>query len=372
MEDNSAHLIINWRSVMMAMVVAPTILCGLVLILRRTEALASRALGATLILAALSMGPQIIGFAGGYDIWPWITFFPLFSNDLWFGPLLIIHAHALLRSTALGWRLWLLIPGGLQHLYYLGVFLLPGDGLFDHLAKWAFNGAVHAPYIQPLESLIGVGLLIFAIVYLWRERRAYLHFLENSTSAARDYDPIWLRNIAIALLAAGALYAGLEIAEIVTNPSYNAVFPFQVCLMAVLCWLGLDAAWRLTAPFPKMRLAIEESTPAPDDLADRTIACLRAERWYLEPRLSIRDVAGRMGSNESYVSRALNRQTGQSFNRIVNALRVDQAKAQLIDTSDSVLTTAINSGFNSKATFNRVFRELTGETPTQFRTSQKP
>lgn len=370
--ETSALVMLNWRSVMMMMVVTPIILCGLVLVARRTETVASRALGMALILAALSMGPQIIGFANAYDIWPWITFFPFFSFDLWFGPLLIIHAHALTRGTALGWRLWLLIPGCLQLLYYCGAFFLPGKGMFDYAAKWDFNGAVHAPYIIPLESLIGVGLILFAIVYLWRERRAYLNFLEHNSSAARDYDPVWLRNIGAALIAAAILYAGLEIAEFFIDPPYSALFPFQVCLMAVMCWLGLDAAWRLTSAFPKLRPPVDISAPTPDDLADRIIARLRAEQWYLEPRLSIRDIAERMGSNESYVSRALNRQTGQSFNRIINGLRVDHAKAQLKDTPDSVLAIAMDSGFNSKATFNRVFRELSGQTPTQFRTSQKP
>lgn len=357
---------------MMVMVVAPTALCGFVLLTRRIEALASRALGLTLILAALAMGPQIFGFANGYDLWPWMTFFPIFATDLWLGPLLIIHAHALIRGTPLGWRWWLLLPSVLQTVYYVGAFFVPGDGLFDHLSKWSFNGAVHAPYIVPLESLIGVGLLVFALVTLWKERRAYLVFLENSTSAARDYDPIWLRNVGIALIIAGAIYAGLELADIIANPSYDAVFPFQVGLMAVLCWLGLDAAWRLTAPFPKMRPAVDHSAPAPDDLADRILARLSSELWYLEPRLSIRDVAGRMGTNESYVSRALNRQTGQSFNRIVNGLRVDHAKTRLKQSPASALTVAMDSGFNSKATFNRVFRERVGQTPTQFRASQKP
>jgi len=364
--------LLNWRTVMMVMVAAPTILCGLTLLFRRTEVRASRALGLGLIIAAFSMGPQIIGFAGAYNLWPWLTFFPLFYTDLLIGPLLIVHAHALIRGEALGWRGWLFVPGGVQGLYYIAAFLLPGDGIFDHLAKWDYSRTYHSPYIIPLESLIGITLLLFAIVYLWHERRAYLRFLEETTSAARDYDPIWLRNVGLALLVAGALYVGIELWDVIAQPSYSAVFPFQVCLLAVLCWLGLDAAWRLTMPFPKLRPSTEETAPAPDDLADRIMHQLNDGRWYLEPRLSIRDVAVRMGTNESYVSRALNRQTGQSFNRIINGLRVDYAKRQLLNASDSVLTVAMDSGFNSKATFNRVFRELSGQTPTQFRTSQKP
>lgn len=370
--ESPALLWLNWRSVMMVMVVAPIILCSLVLLTRRTETNASRALGLGLILAVFSMGPQIIGFAGAYKLWPWLTFFPPFYADLLIGPLLIIHAHALIRGGGLGWRWWLFVPGAVQVLYYLCAFTLPGNGVFDHLAKWDYSGTYHSPYIVPFESLLGIGLLLFAMVYLWRERRAYLHFLENTSSAARDYDPVWLRNVGLALLLASAIYAGIELWDFIAELSYIAAFPFQVCLMAVLCWLGLDAAWRLTSPFPKLKPHAEDTVPAPDDLAARIMTRMRDSHWYLEPRLSIRDVAGRMGTNESYVSRALNRATGQSFNRLVNGLRVDHAKTQLSKTSASVLTIAMESGFNSKATFNRVFRERTDQTPTQFRASQKP
>ncbi|MGB6230376.1 MAG: helix-turn-helix transcriptional regulator [Litorimonas sp.] len=363
-------LIPNWRTVMMAMVVGVLLICGVALLLRRVEARAARPLGAFLILAGLSMGPQVIGYAGAYQIWPWLTFLPLFFTDLWLAPLLVVHAHRLTRGTELGWRRWLFAPAVIQSLYYAGAFLLPGDGLFDTPAKWAFNDAVHEPYWLPLERTVGIGLLVFALYYLLRERRAYLAFLESAHSAVPDYDPNWLRNIALAVLAAGLIYAGLQIAEIVAEPSYDAAFPFQVGLMAVLAWLGLDAAWRLTERFPKIA-ARTALASGPDDLGERIAARLRAEEWYLEPRLSIRDVARRMATNESYVSRALNRAGGQSFNRTVNALRVEHAKTLLAQGDAPVLNVAMESGFNSKATFNRVFRELTGETPSRYRQSRQ-
>jgi len=89
--------------------------------------------------------------------------------------------------------------------------------------------------------------------------------------------------------------------------------------------------------------------------------------WYLEPRLSIRDVANRMATNETYVSRALNHGIGKSFNRFINELRVEHAKSLIKESSDNFLNIAMDSGFNSKATFNRVFRDISGETPSAFR-----
>ena len=41
----------------------------------------------------------------------------------------------------------------------------------------------------------------------------------------------------------------------------------------------------------------------------------------------------------------------------------------LASTKSNVLEVALDSGFNSESTFNRVFREMTGQTPAQFRKS---
>jgi len=202
-------------------------------------------------------------------------------------------------------------------------------------------------------------------------RKTYLEFLDTTQSAVRAYDPIWLRNLIIALIVAAIIYAGLEI----TPLTYVGDFPFQLLLMGVIAWLGLDAAWRLTAEFPKHSATEPPASEAPDpdpSLAERILTQMTTQKWYLEPRLSIRDVAIRLGTNETYVSRAMNGRLGQSFNRIVNGLRVDHAKRQMVETSQSILSIALDSGFNSKATFNRVFREITGQTPSQFRTSQNP
>ncbi|MEL6686813.1 MAG: AraC family transcriptional regulator [Pseudomonadota bacterium] len=370
-----SELTMNWRTAMMIMAVLPLWICGAILLFRRVEASAARPFGLFLILASLGMGPQIIGFAGAYQLWPWITFFPLFYVDLWLAPLLILHTHRLIRNTPLGWRRWLFLPAGLQLIYYFGAFLIPGDGLFDTPAKWAFNDAVHEPIIVPVESVIGIGLMILAIVYIWQERNTYLAFLETHSSAARDYDPVWLRNIVIALIVAGVIYAGLELRPLFGSINYDADFPYQVGLMVVLSWLGLDAAWRLTSPFPKIS-ASQSPASGSDDLADRVLDRMKEDSWYLEPRLSIRDVARRMGTNESYVSRALNQSDGSgtkmTFNQHVNQMRVEHARSLLTGSTDPILSVAMESGFNSKATFNRVFRDMVGQTPSRFRRSQNP
>jgi len=368
-----SNLEMSWRSVMMAMVCLPVVICAIILLFRKTESAASRYLAGFLIASVLGMGPQIIGYAGFYNVWPGLTFFPIFAVGLWLGPLLYLHADRLMRGGSLGWRKYLLLPGLLQTTYYVWAFFTLGD----YRAKWDYNGAVHAPYIIPVESLVEVGLMLFALIAIWRLVKRYRRYLDATSSAAMDYDPIWLRNIILALLIGGGIYTGLEITALLRPVSYNTAFPFQVLIMAVMAWFAIDAAWRLLKPFPKLKIITKgevENTESKDwsKEALRLQERVLSEKWYLESRLSIRDVAARMGTNETYLSRTLNRGMGQSFNRFINGLRIDHAKDLMTSSKDSLLTIALESGFNSKATFNRVFKTIARMTPSQFKTSQNP
>jgi len=366
---------------MMAMVCLPVLICAIILLFRKVEPSASRFLAIFLILSVLGMGPQIIGYAGFYDVWPGLTFIPLFATGAWLGPLLYLHADKLMRGGALGWRKYLLLPGVLQTLYYCWAFFTLGD----YRAKWDYNGAIHAPYVIPLESVITIVLIVFALMAIWRLVRRYRLYLDATSSAAVDYDPIWLRNIIIGLGIGGGIYAALEITDIVGPLSYNTAFPFQVLIMAVMAWFAIEAAWRLVKSFPKLSSqTVEGKLAAADDKdwsgeAQKLKARVMTEKWYLESGLSIRDLAARVGTNETYLSRTLNRGMKQSFNRFINGLRIEYAKQLIQSSNDSLLSIALDSGFNSKATFNRVFKDISGETPSAYKkapvglnTSQNP
>lgn len=372
---DTSDLELTWRTVMISMACLPLLICAVILLFRKIERSPSIYLALFLLAIILAVGPQIIGYAGFYDKWPGLTFFPLFSTELLLGPLIYLHADRLMRGGALGWRKFLLAPGILQLIYYTIIYFRWDN----HLDKWAYNGKYHAPYILPVENILTVAFMIVALIAIWRLIKTYRAHLDATSSAAMDYDPIWLRNLIVALVISSLIFGGLEIADTFMRVSYNAAFPFQVLAILVIAWIAIEAVWRLNHNFPK--LSGQKDNPNPT-LDTRTQDCaingekLRekviAENWHLEPRLSIRQVAARMGTNETYISRALNQGLGKSFNTFINGLRVDHAKSLIQSNDGSFLNIAFDSGFNSKATFNRVFRQQTGQTPTQFKKSQNP
>ena len=83
--------------------------------------------------------------------------------------------------------------------------------------------------------------------------------------------------------------------------------------------------------------------------------------------LSLDDVAGFAGFSRYYFSRSFKKQTGYSFKDYLCQKRLQVAMDLLIRTNRPMRDVAADSGFGSVATFNRVFRENKGCTPTQYR-----
>ena len=83
--------------------------------------------------------------------------------------------------------------------------------------------------------------------------------------------------------------------------------------------------------------------------------------------LTLGEVAAVAGMEVSTFSRYFKKNTGHTFNRFVNQLRVHHACAQLIRTNLTVTEICFEAGFNNTANFNRQFRAFCGTTPTDYR-----
>ncbi|WP_424519563.1 helix-turn-helix domain-containing protein [Rubrivirga sp.] len=97
---------------------------------------------------------------------------------------------------------------------------------------------------------------------------------------------------------------------------------------------------------------------------------METERPYLNPEVRLSDLASSLGVSERTVSQVLADAFGGSFYDVVNGYRVAEAKARLLDPSfanRAVLSIGLDAGFSSKASFNRVFKKQTGETPSAYR-----
>ncbi|HLK97295.1 MAG TPA: helix-turn-helix transcriptional regulator [Hymenobacter sp.] len=99
-------------------------------------------------------------------------------------------------------------------------------------------------------------------------------------------------------------------------------------------------------------------------------ALMEEEKLYRNGELTLAELAERLAVSPHHLSQLLNERKGLSFYDYVNAYRVEEVKAGLVDSKKghlSLLGLALEAGFNSKTTFNTVFKKTTGLTPSDYR-----
>jgi AraC-like DNA-binding protein len=143
--------------------------------------------------------------------------------------------------------------------------------------------------------------------------------------------------------------------------------------LAVLAGLGAGAYLRSRRRARKIREKYKTSSlgaEAAEQIAPRLLRVLDEEKLYLNPNLSLRDLAQRLRIHPNHLSRVINERFGLSFNDFINRYRIDEAKRRLADPAEretSVLDIALGSGFFSKSVFNTAFKKFAGTTPSEYR-----
>ena len=97
---------------------------------------------------------------------------------------------------------------------------------------------------------------------------------------------------------------------------------------------------------------------------------MTGEKLFLDPDLTLADLASRLKIHYNYISRIINEQFEMSYNDFINKYRIEEVKLRLLDPGykdKTVLEIMYETGFYSKSVFNTAFKKFTGMTPSQFR-----
>ena len=97
---------------------------------------------------------------------------------------------------------------------------------------------------------------------------------------------------------------------------------------------------------------------------------MATEKPYLEADLSLPELANQLDIPSHHLSRVINEQFGVNFFDFINQYRVEEVKSRINNPEFenlSLLGIAFDCGFNTKSAFNRVFKKMTGFTPSEFK-----
>jgi len=94
---------------------------------------------------------------------------------------------------------------------------------------------------------------------------------------------------------------------------------------------------------------------------------------FLDPKLNLKEFAARCKLPQKTVSQYLNQGLNKSFHDYVNGYRIEAFKERVVTAKEKNRTLeglAYDCGFNSRATFSRIFKKNTGMTPTEYVSKQ--
>lgn len=146
----------------------------------------------------------------------------------------------------------------------------------------------------------------------------------------------------------------LQILDILEHAKENHESDLIIKLYFELMWARL---------LPLLGLTKKDST-LPNDFLVSVLAYI--SEHFTEP-LSLESLAKQFGVSRFKISRLFTHSIHVGLNDYVNAMRVDKAKSLLQNPNASVIDVAFSCGFESQQTFNRVFKNICGATPKEFR-----
>lgn len=175
---------------------------------------------------------------------------------------------------------------------------------------------------------------------------------------------IWL--VIGAALVASALSDVLIVLAQATGRAEARGWIITVFSVGNLLLIGVFAL----SPYLRSDMPEKSESPAqsaePDaELWTRVVSCMAQERPYLDPNLTLAQLARKLRVPAKALSTTINLATGENVSRFVNAARIRHAQGLLVR-GETVTEAMLASGFNTKSNFNREFLRVAGASPSDW------
>lgn len=229
--------------------------------------------------------------------------------------------------------------------------------------------------------MLRVYFLIRTIMVLMKHQ----YSIKQSFSYEKKINLAWLKRIAygfFALILLSFVCYGLVSAQLITIfwMDYTLIVGNMLLFFYIVYSGYKQAAVESIIADPGNTQSLPTEDPKEDQkgkqdpVIQELLAIMERDKLYLEPELNIGDMANQLKVHSHQLSRLINSGLNKNFFEFVNEYRVEEFKRLVADPKNkhiSILGLAMDAGFNSKATFNRIFKSHTGLTPSGFRGSYK-
>ncbi|AEE51838.1 helix-turn-helix domain-containing protein [Haliscomenobacter hydrossis] len=363
---------------------------------------ASQWLSLFVFLCCLYIAPWMLGHAGWYSLQPYqdIMFYVPFQQLFLIGPIFFFYTQSLLNPSFRFTRraFFHLVPALLYALYSLVIWTI--DKLILHEYYFYANGRDKDldVWYQQLGWLSMVIYAVFSIRYYYAYKKIIFKVLSFAHSVQFD----WIKKYLLAFIFMqvlrgiflflypnwgsftqkwwyyflfSLLFYYIGFTGYVNTIKSVLSFKFSLLYPSAVYLLGSDAENTRqrdisVSPIESMETENDEKNSLIwDQLKASILNLIQIEKIHQNPGLTLADIATRLETNPTTVSRVVTHCFGMNFNDFINHYRVEAVIEMIkegMHQKQTLLGIAYTCGFNSKTTFNRVFKNNTGISPKEF------
>ena len=231
---------------------------------------------------------------------------------------------------------------------------------------------------QLLNPVLELLIFISIISYLYKSNQLIQKFYRRLQPVLMDRSLLefcWLRRLlsATALLwLVWIVYAAVDYFNHPNQSGVHLYYPFYIFFAVIIIWTAMAAFLRPQAGMMMQRPQLLKSS-VPSELRHKGVWLkkeMEMNLYYQDPKLSLASLAEKCGLTTHELSHIINTAFKKSFNDFINEYRVAEVIKRMQDDVYDRLTLmgiAYDSGFNSKDTFIRAFKRLTGKTPAVYK-----
>ncbi|EJL74337.1 helix-turn-helix domain-containing protein [Chryseobacterium populi] len=345
------------------------------------------------ILIALSLlNFKIIIPIIGFKEHPALQYFPL-AIDTLIQPLIYLYTCSLTeKNFAFNERkLWYFLPVVLFQFHAIVVYVMTVMEIDFHI-KYVI--AERYLFYNTVKLIEDIAALFSAAIYWYlsfKKTASYREWLFMSQSSTQYSELTWLRNL---LIGTGILGAVLFLSSVpvtllglADSFAYVKVFySYLTILIYFLTFRGYQMllisdvqVLPLSGGTSSNHIAVIDYSDAAEEISgfDEDFSLIQSalmeimekQQLFMEPELSLKEISKIIGFPAGQVSAAINAGFGKNFRTWVNSYRVEEVKKRLDDPRYKHLNLtgiAFDCGFNSEASFYRIFRQYTGYSPKSF------
>lgn len=344
---------------------------------RKGDARSNLLLGLSLLLLAISIGNITLNV-----IDPELSYGIIYAIDdgffFLYGPLIYFYVQNVVYRDFKFRLLHIihLIPALLYYLYFfISLFIslhIDNANLADSDTESEFSLA---------KALIIGSVFLYLLGYLWFARRAILFYrseIRKNFSTVEGINLNWLMFILRSFVIITLIAMTHNIQPILNSNTLNVV---TLIALVVFIFYFINRVLVKALNYPEILSGIEWSAKekyqgsnlSSDEIGLinlKLVSAIEDEKLFLNPDLTIKDVADHIGSNTKNVSQVINQIHHKNFFDFINSFRCAEVK-QILEAEEksTIMEAMFQSGFNSKSSFNKEFKKLTGQTPTEFKKS---